>query len=145
MTTAALPTAQTKDRTVEALEPYMTEWIDSLTENESELITRLPVNEAAAIFAIYLADKLTMYSALWKEEWQKRQVAEGTAREIKKDMEVMENNVRLLRACVENGLKREGKLQMETEFLQRTVTNLRWEMDASGHGGLGMKMFGNRQ
>lgn len=118
------PTAKTQQRLNQALEPYITEWSDSLTEGEADLIGNLHESEATAMLAIWLSDRVALYSTRWKEEWQKRQVAEAAVREVVKDLEQAErklekteNELQMLKLALEK-MRVEQTTKAENVFLK---------------------------
>lgn len=140
------PTTETQQRLAQALEPYITEWTNSLTGREVDLINRLPSSEVSAMLTIWLADKVALYSTQWKTEWQKRQVAEAAVREVAKSLEkaeakleAAENSVCALRRALEEAERRETRLRREREqgFLKWVVGGMKWEHGADAESGVG--------
>lgn len=143
---------KTQERLSQALEPYLTEWTASLTGSEIDLVNSLPSAEAPTMFVVWLADKVTLYSAQWKMEWMRRQVAEAAAREAVKSLEkteakleLAEANLRALRRAWEECERRreiEPKRTREQSFLKRVVGNIGWEYAAGDRGSGGGRDVG---
>lgn len=141
-----------QERLSQALEPYLSEWSASLTGSEIDLVNRLPSSEAPTMFVVWLADKVGFYSAQWKMEWKRRQVAEAAAREAVKSLEkteakleLAEANLKVLRCAWEECERRRREIKpkrtREVGFLKRVAGNIGWEYAAgdrdsgSGSGG----------
>lgn len=137
------PTAETQQRLAQALEPFITEWTNSLTGREVDLINQLPSSEVSAMLTIWLADKVALYSTRWKTEWQKRQVAEAAVREVMKNLEkveakleVAESSVCALRLALGEAERRETRSRKEREqgFLKWVAGGMKWEHGAESSG-----------
>lgn len=131
-------TIETQQRLAHALEPYITEWTNSLVggDREVDLIELFLGSETSATFAIWLLDKVAFYSMRWKEEWKSRQVAEAAVREVDKDLEKMgqklkevERKLQTMKFDLEQSASREQKSKKDKEdgFLKRVAGNMKWE------------------
>lgn len=131
-------TIETQQRLAHALEPYITEWTNSLVggDREVDLIELFLGSETSATFAIWLLDKVAFYSTRWKEEWKSRQVAEAAVREVDKDLEKMgqklkevERKLQTMKFDLEQSASREQKSKKDKEdgFLKRVAGNMKWE------------------
>lgn len=130
------PTMETQQRLNKAIDPYIIEWTNSLAESEVDLVDCLPGSEATAIFIIWLLERVTLYSTRWKEQWQRRQVAEAAVREVEKDLEEMgrkfkeaEGRLQVLKLALDQIARKEqiSKKQKDDGFLKRVAGNMRWE------------------
>lgn len=104
------------------------------------------------MFAIWLSDKVMFYSILWKEEWQKRLVAEANAREVVDDLKQVERDLRKaerelqeLRFALERATRKERDLKRENGFLKRVAGSMTWELTSGSDTdvdvvGLGLMM-----
>lgn len=147
MSEARNSSSETQERLSQALEPYLTEWTASLTGSEVDLVNRLPSSEAPTMFVVWLADKVALYSAQWKVEWKRRQVAEAAAREAVKSLEkteakleLAEANLRVLRRAWEECERRRDvkpKRTREQGFLKRIAGGIGWEYAAGDREGCG--------
>lgn len=131
-------TIETQQHLAQALEPYITEWTNSLVggDREVDFIERFLSSETSATFAIWLLDKVAFYSTRWKEEWKSRQVAEAAVREVEKDLEKMgqklkevERKLQTLKFDLEQSASKEQKSKKDKEdgFLKRVAGNMKWE------------------
>lgn len=127
-------TIETQQRLNKAIDPYILEWTNSLTESGVDLIDRLPGSEATAIFIIWLSERVALYSTLWKEQWQRRQVAEAAVREVEKDLKDMgrkleeaESRLQVLKLALDQAARKEqiSKKQKDNGFLKRVAGNMR--------------------
>lgn len=130
------PLTMETQRLNKTIDPYIVEWTNSLTESGVDLIDRLPGSETTAIFIIWLSERVALYSTLWKEQWQGRQVAEAAVREVEKDLkdmgrklEEVERRLQVLKLALDQAARKEQilKKQKDDGFLKRVAGNMRWE------------------
>lgn len=140
------PSIKTQQRLKQAMEPHITEWKNSLTKDEIDLIGRLDNSEVTAMFSIWLIDKVTFYSTLWKKEWKRRIVAEANVHELTSDLGKAEKNLkkvkeelRELKFALEVCERREQNSEKENGFLKRVVGSMKWEQaNESSVGNIGL-------
>lgn len=128
-------TIETLQRLNKAVDPYIPEWTTFLGENGVDIIG-IPRSEVEAIFIIWLSGRATLYSTWWKEQWQRRQVAEAAVRELEKDLAEMgkkleetERRLQVLKLALDEATRKEqiSKKQKDDGFLKRVAGNMRWE------------------
>lgn len=130
-------TIETQQRLSKAIDPYITEWTTSLGENGVDIIDGLSGSEVTAIFIIWLSERVVLYSTWWKEQWQRRQVAEAAVRELEKDLEEMGKKLedaerrlqQVLKLALDQAARKEqiSKKQKDNGFLKWVAGNMRWE------------------
>lgn len=103
------------------LDPNLNEFVSQLSEREKELIGRISEEDAAAMFSIWQSEQITRFSALWKEEFMKRHVAEADLREVKEELKHAVGDLKVLRTLLEGRIGKEKEMEAEVRYLKRAL------------------------
>lgn len=122
-------------RILRILEKHTAEFIETRSDQEIDLILRLPEKDVEAMFTVWQADQITSLSKNWKNDWMRANVADANlfeAKEELKDMEkklesteqkleFAEEKLRMMREILEEKLYTEKELEAQIRYLGETT------------------------